>query len=190
MDIWDVFSLRFFQNGVQAKEINSYSSTGVEQYELLGNRFTEIMTGGKVTLAYGVIPIDASPVTIIASDTHDSKTSSSLEVDPTNPAPAPAGADAAAGEPAPAAGDSGESAAAEDKAPAISLGDTVATRDIEFTLESVEFTYDLLPSDTSGVYMHYPPRRRERLYRRAREGEKPHGAGHLHRRDLRRGGDL
>lgn len=38
----------------------------------------------------------------------------------------------------------------------IAVGDTITTDDYEFTLQNVEFTYELLPSDTSSVYTSYP----------------------------------
>ena len=38
----------------------------------------------------------------------------------------------------------------------LALGETVTTNDYEFTLENVELTYELLPSNTSGFYESYP----------------------------------
>lgn len=38
----------------------------------------------------------------------------------------------------------------------IAIGDTIVATDYEFTLSDVEFTYELLPSNTSSVYSSYP----------------------------------
>ena len=41
--------------------------------------------------------------------------------------------------------------------PILALGDKVTTDDFEFTLNKVEFTYELLPEDTSSTYISYTP---------------------------------
>lgn len=42
------------------------------------------------------------------------------------------------------------------KSEEIAIGDTITTDEYEFTLENVDLTYELLPSDTSSVYASYP----------------------------------
>ena len=37
----------------------------------------------------------------------------------------------------------------------ISVGQTIANENMEITINKVEFSYDVLPDDTSGVYSHY-----------------------------------
>ena len=51
-----------------------------------------------------------------------------------------------------AAPEGGETAAA---ATPIAIGDTIVTDDVEFTLTGVELTYEVLPPNTSSVYMSY-----------------------------------
>ena len=41
----------------------------------------------------------------------------------------------------------------------LGFGDTVKTDDYEFTLNSVRFSYDVLPDNTSVVFTHYTPER-------------------------------
>lgn len=38
----------------------------------------------------------------------------------------------------------------------INIGDVIITDDYEFTLKNVEFTYEVLPKNTSGYYSYYP----------------------------------
>ncbi len=37
----------------------------------------------------------------------------------------------------------------------VNVGDTITTDTMEFTIQKVELTYDVLPDDTSGFYSHY-----------------------------------
>ncbi len=38
----------------------------------------------------------------------------------------------------------------------IKIGDKLISDDIEITIKNIEFSYDVLPDDTSGFYTHYP----------------------------------
>ena len=49
-----------------------------------------------------------------------------------------------------------ETASAKPTVQSLDIGDTVTTDDYEMTLVSVGFSYDVLPSDTSGYYRHFP----------------------------------
>ena len=49
-----------------------------------------------------------------------------------------------------------ETAATETAAQTITLGDTIIAADYEFTLTNVEFSYEVLPPNTSSVYTSYP----------------------------------
>ncbi len=51
---------------------------------------------------------------------------------------------------------SAEAAVAEKKIAEIKAGETVVAKDYEFTLDKVELTYEVLPSNTSSVYSSYP----------------------------------
>ncbi len=44
----------------------------------------------------------------------------------------------------------------EEKVLTISIGDIIKTNDIEVEIKKIEFSYDILPDDTSGFYTHYP----------------------------------
>lgn len=52
--------------------------------------------------------------------------------------------------------DTTETASAKPTVQSLDIGDTVTTDDYEMTLVSVGFSYDVLPSDTSGYYRHFP----------------------------------
>lgn len=43
----------------------------------------------------------------------------------------------------------------EDISP-IQIGDIIKTDKVEITINNIEFSYDVLPDDTSGLYTHYP----------------------------------
>ena len=55
-------------------------------------------------------------------------------------------------------GDSGEPdmAKAQKTATALKLGDTLSSERMEITVKNIEFSYDVLPKNTSGFYNHYP----------------------------------
>lgn len=38
----------------------------------------------------------------------------------------------------------------------IKIGEVISTNEIELTIKKIEFSYDVLPDDTSGFYTHYP----------------------------------
>ena len=51
--------------------------------------------------------------------------------------------------------DTSETSSAKPTVQPLNIGDTVTTDDYEMTLVSVGFSYDVLPSDTSGYYWHF-----------------------------------
>lgn len=57
---------------------------------------------------------------------------------------------------APQSSAASETAATETAAQTITLGDTIIAADYEFTLTNVEFSYEVLPPNTSSVYTSYP----------------------------------
>lgn len=57
---------------------------------------------------------------------------------------------------APQSSAASETAATETAAQTIALGDTIIAADYEFTLTNVEFSYEVLPPNTSSVYTSYP----------------------------------
>lgn len=45
---------------------------------------------------------------------------------------------------------------AEETISTIQIGDTIKTDTVEITINNIEFSYDVLPDDTSSFYTHYP----------------------------------
>ena len=76
-----VFSIKFFQNGVEVNNSPSYSSKGGDQYELVGNYFSQVMKGGKVTFARIVENKDNSPITVMVSEGWGSDNYQMMEID-------------------------------------------------------------------------------------------------------------
>ena len=62
-----VFWIQFFQNGTELNSNYTYSSSGGDQYELVGAFFNNAMKGGTVTFGKIVVPRDDSPITIMMS---------------------------------------------------------------------------------------------------------------------------
>ena len=75
-----VFSINFFQNGVQANSTPTYSSEGGDQYELVGNYFSQAMKGGKLTFARIVENKDNSPITVMVSEKLNSDNYQMMEI--------------------------------------------------------------------------------------------------------------
>ena len=44
----------------------------------------------------------------------------------------------------------------QDTTKTFNIGDTLTTNTCEITIKNIEFSYDVLPDDTSGFYTHYP----------------------------------
>lgn len=64
----NLFDMTFFQNNVEVDEISSYSSSGGDHYELLGNYFKETLNGGTITFGEAIILTDESPVTVFMEE--------------------------------------------------------------------------------------------------------------------------
>lgn len=77
------FYIQFFQNGVEINNSLSYSSTGGEQYKLVGNFFSSVMKGGTVTYGKLVQLEDNSPITIMVSERGENDSYQMMELDVT-----------------------------------------------------------------------------------------------------------
>ena len=64
---WNDFQLKFYQNGHEINEANSYTGYAEKQYELVSSSFDTALKGGKVTFGRIVLPEDDSLVTIVLS---------------------------------------------------------------------------------------------------------------------------
>lgn len=62
------FRIQTYQNGTEITDSLSYSSNGGDQYELIGNYFSEAMKGGTVTFGRMVKLKDNSPLTIMVKE--------------------------------------------------------------------------------------------------------------------------
>ncbi|MBQ3085949.1 MAG: DUF5067 domain-containing protein [Clostridia bacterium] len=147
------FVIKFYQAGAQVDNAGSYSSKGGDQYELVGAFFNEALNGGSVEFGKIVSLKDDSPVTIMVSDRSDSSVYQMMEFDLNGTQ-----------EEADAAQETAAATEAVTVAPAtepeetfktIRIGDCIETDKFNFTLETVEFTYELLPPNTSSVYSSY-----------------------------------
>lgn len=76
----NIFDIKAFQNGVQIKYENSYSSDGGTQYELVHNYFLEALNGGVINFARMYTVADDSPITIFIDDKKEAKTSFEIEL--------------------------------------------------------------------------------------------------------------
>lgn len=155
----DTFYIQTFQNGTEISDSLSFSGDGGEQYELVNNFFSEVLTGGTITFARMVMLKDDSPLTIIAKERgkSDSK-KQTMEIDVSSiiSATAEPAEDKQSTE-AESKDESDESEAAENKdvAKPIAIGEKIETADFDFTLNKVELTYEVTPEDTSSVYSSY-----------------------------------
>lgn len=76
------FYIQMFQNSVELNDSLSYSSKGGDQYELVGNFFTNAMNGGTVSFGKLVKVKDNSPITVIVKEkgTDDSYQTMKIEL--------------------------------------------------------------------------------------------------------------
>jgi len=63
-----VFSIKYYQGGVEVDASGWISSKGKDQYDLCGNAFLEVMKGGTITFGDPVDVKEDSPVTIIVEE--------------------------------------------------------------------------------------------------------------------------
>lgn len=100
------FGIKFYQNGVQLDKSLSWSSKGGDQYDLVGDYFSEVMKGGTVTFGRLVQVDDYSPLTIMVNEKLKNDSYQMMELDlgvlngEAASDDAPAGEDAPATEPA------------------------------------------------------------------------------------------
>lgn len=52
--------------------------------------------------------------------------------------------------------DTKETASVDESIGTIQIGDVITTDRVEITIKNIEFSYDVLPDDTSSMYTHYP----------------------------------
>lgn len=153
-----VFGIKFYQNGVQLDKSLSYSSKGGDQYDLVGDYFSEVMKGGTVTFGRLVQVSDYSPITIMVNEWGKNDNYQMMELDlgvlngEAASDDAPAGEDEPATEPAETPTEPAEK---EDAVKTIAIGDKIETDKFDFTLNKVELTYELKPKNTSSVYTSY-----------------------------------
>lgn len=152
------FGIKFYQNGVQLDKSLSWSSKGGDQYDLVGDYFSEVMKGGTVTFGRLVQVDDYSPLTIMVNEKLKNDSYQMMELDlgvlngEAASDDAPAGEDAPATEPAETPTEPAEK---EDAVKTIAIGDKIETDKFDFTLNKVELTYELKPKNTSSVYTSY-----------------------------------
>ena len=142
------FFFNFYQNGVEVEDIRNYNYSDDEQYSYIMDSSKSVMKGATLTFGDGVVFPDNSPVTIEvkAFSSSGSLESQMMEIDLNGSDSNPS-----------AATDSTAAATTEskDEIKTLKLGETIETEDFKYTLNSVEFTVDIIPSDTSGFYSHY-----------------------------------
>ena len=156
--VQSAFDIDFYQNGAELTDSLSYTSgwddEAKDQYDLVHAFFNNALKDGTVTFGCLVQPKDDSPITInVTANNGDEDANQMMEVDirggGTQDTASPETTAAAVTTAA-----AGTTEAKEDTKP-IKLGETVETNDFKYTINSVDFTYDIEPSDTSGYYRHY-----------------------------------
>ncbi len=153
-----VFGIQFFQNGVEIDDSLPYSSKGGEQYELAHAYFSEVLKGGTVHFACIVKLKDNSPLTILVKDNDNTDNQKMIEVSVKNGGKV-VDSDTTAAEPVSSTEAPTTAVSTTKKANTvkkIKIGDRIKTKNLEFTLNNIELTYELKPKNTSSYYRSYP----------------------------------